>query len=111
MIAPCGINCGKCDVYTATISNDEELRVKTAHTWTAELGLELKPEEMYCDGCLADTGRIFKFCRVCDVRTCASEKTLATCAPCDEFGCSKVQAIWKIAPGAQRLLEKMRAEA
>ncbi|MFH1135850.1 MAG: DUF3795 domain-containing protein [Pseudomonadota bacterium] len=111
MIAPCGINCGKCPVFLAAKNDDDALRAETAKSWSTDLALALKPEEMNCDGCLAETGRLFKFCRVCEVRSCAGEKSLATCAPCGEFGCSKVQAIWNISPDARKLLEKMRAEA
>ncbi len=36
MIAYCGLDCGKCDAYLATINDDQELREKTAKLW-AEL--------------------------------------------------------------------------
>ena len=34
MIAYCGIDCSKCDAYIATITNDSELKTKTAKDWS-----------------------------------------------------------------------------
>lgn len=36
MIGYCGLDCEKCDAYTATINDDQVLREKTAKLW-AEL--------------------------------------------------------------------------
>ena len=33
MIAYCGLDCGKCDAYLATIHDDQALREKTAKLW------------------------------------------------------------------------------
>ena len=34
LIACCGIDCENCDVRIATITNDDELRKKTAQKWS-----------------------------------------------------------------------------
>ena len=37
MIAYCGIDCSKCDAYIATITNDSELKTKTAKVTNQQL--------------------------------------------------------------------------
>ena len=34
MVGYCGLYCNKCDVYIATITNDNELKEKTAKIWS-----------------------------------------------------------------------------
>ena len=35
LIAYCGLDCGKCDAYLATVNDDQALREKTAKLWAA----------------------------------------------------------------------------
>lgn len=80
MIAYCGIICSKCPVYLATQADDDQARAEVAKLWSKQYGMDIKPEDVNCDGCLQKTGRLFSHCRVCDIRACGMEKKISTCA-------------------------------
>jgi hypothetical protein len=109
LIAPCGLDCAKCEAYTLTQANDlaglEALVVK----WQVEFnapGMTVK--DVTCDGCLAASGRVGGYCAMCEIRKCAVERGLDTCAPCAEYGCAKLAGLWKNAPQAKENLERLR---
>lgn len=43
LIGCCGLDCKKCDVRIATITNDNALREKTAALWTKLNGVTITP--------------------------------------------------------------------
>ena len=94
MVAFCGIVCSDCRAFIATQTIDTELKREVAKTWSTKTET-LKPEDINCDGCLATGRRLFKFCRVCDVRRCGREKCVENCAYCQEFPCEKLSGLWK----------------
>lgn len=47
IIAYCGLDCGKCDAYLATLNNDEVLREKTAKAWAELNNVPIQPKD-YC---------------------------------------------------------------
>jgi hypothetical protein len=109
LIAPCGLDCAKCQAYNLTQANDlpglEALVVK----WRAEYhapGMTVK--DVTCDGCLAASGRTGGYCSMCEIRKCAVERGLETCASCAEYGCAKLAAFWGNAPQARENLETLR---
>ena len=51
MIAYCGLDCGKCDAYLATINDDQALREKTAKLWAELNNAPILPEHINCEGC------------------------------------------------------------
>lgn len=108
MIAYCGIKCNDCQILLATKEDTEASRIDVAKTWSQKFGWDLKPADINCEGCLSEGGRLFNYCQSCDVRQCAGEKAVETCADCDDFGCDKLQVIWELAPEAKANLEKMR---
>jgi hypothetical protein len=111
MIAYCGIICSKCPVYLATQADDDQARAEVAKLWSKQYGMDIKPEDVNCDGCLQKTGRLFSHCRVCDIRACGMEKKISTCAVCADYACEKLKAFHSIAPHAGRMLEKLRAKS
>lgn len=84
LTAPCGLYCGACGVYYATKHNDAPLREKLAGAY----GMPV--EELACRGCLSDT--VFPYCRVCAIKSCASERGVEGCHQCDEFPCDRVES-------------------
>ena len=110
MIAYCGLVCTDCPVYRATQQNDDALRAKTAAAWSQMFGADIKPEAIYCDGCLSEGGRLFHHCHVCDVRRCGREHAVLNCAHCDDYGCERITAFFKMAPEAKSSLDAIRAE-
>ncbi|MBP5212405.1 MAG: DUF3795 domain-containing protein [Pyramidobacter sp.] len=85
MIAYCGLDCGKCDAYLATVSDDQALREKTAKAWSEMNKADIRPEYINCLGCRAD-GVKFVYCeQMCEIRQCALKKGVETCGACAEL--------------------------
>ena len=80
MISYCGIICTECPGFIATQNNDDEQRKKIAEDWSKNYNVDVKPDDVNCDGCLSDSGRLIGHCQVCEIRKCASEKNINNCA-------------------------------
>jgi len=107
MMAYCGLICTDCPPYIATQKNDDEERKKVVEMWSKH-DAALKIEDINCDGCLADSERLFKYCGVCEVRKCGKEKKVANCAYCDDYACDKLTEFFKMAPEAKTRLDEIR---
>lgn len=108
MIGLCGINCSKCSAYLATQNNSYEDRVKVAEVWSKEFGDKVSAEDVICDGC-TNNGRLSKYCGICKIRSCGTEKKLNSCANCSDFACEKLGSFIKNIPEAKANLELIQA--
>jgi hypothetical protein len=108
-IAACGLDCAACPAYIASMTNDEELRKKTAAEWTKSFGFDCKPEMVNCHGCFATDGVQIGHCSDCGIRLCVVSKDMKSCAACAGFGCEKTAEFWKSAPEAKKNLEALRS--
>jgi uncharacterized Fe-S radical SAM superfamily protein PflX len=108
MIAYCGIICSKCPVYLATQADDDNARQDVAKLWSKQYGIDMKPRDANCDGCLRTNGRLIGHCRVCGIRACGMDRKVSTCAACANYACDQLKAFHSIAPHAGRMLEKLR---
>jgi len=108
MIAYCGLNCFKCDAYLATQQDSDSKREETAQKWSRLYRVEIKPEQINCDGCKSD-GRRFLHCNMCDIRRCCISKEVDNCAVCEDYICETLSGFIKLAPEAGKALEKLRA--
>jgi hypothetical protein len=108
IIAYCGIVCSECPAYIATQTDDDAKRREVAEQWTKQFGHEMKPEDINCDGCNADTGRIVNYCAICEIRLCAREKGLINCAYCDDYACDKLEKFFQMAPMFRETLDEIR---
>jgi hypothetical protein len=113
-IAYCGLDCSACPIHVATLEPDTgkqyDMRVSIAHECFVHYGMNLLPEEVNdCDGCVANTGRLFSSCQNCEIRKCASAKELESCAFCSEYACDKLEEMFRSDPAAKRRLEKIRS--
>jgi len=99
-IAYCGIVCDECPVFIITQSDDNEKRKETAERWTKELGRSFTPDDINCDGCLSETGKLLGYCATCQIRKCGLEKQIANCAYCDSYICEKLDKFFKRAKKA-----------
>ena len=106
LIGCCGLDCGACDARTATVTNDDALRQKTAALWTKLNGVTITPEMIHCTGCRVE-GAKTPFCdQFCPVRNCVREKKLATCADCPQMeGCP---TLGRIAVNTPSVLDNLR---
>ena len=109
MIAFCGLTCTDCLAFLATQNDDDAKRKETAEVWSKQFGTDLKSEDINCDGCLSDAGRLFGHCNVCEIRKCGQEKGIENCAHCDEYACEKLDNFFKIIPQSRTTLDKIRA--
>lgn len=115
MISYCGLACDTCPVHLATIERDEvrkqELRESIAKQCAERYNLELHLEDITdCDGCRTNTGRLFSGCIDCEIRRCALEREIETCAHCNEYGCEKLEKHFLLDPDSKNKLEQIRRE-
>ncbi len=90
--AYCGLDCAKCPIFIATVTNDHILRQKVFRDWSVlyrdyfkDQGMgDLKQEDMICTGCRSDRGQ-FTGCTICAIRRCCREKDLESCAYCRDY--------------------------
>jgi len=108
MIAFCGLTCSECPAYIATQREDDDERRKVAEMWSKEFKVELKPEDINCDGCISNSERLFGHTKVCEIRRCGLDKKIKNCAYCDEYACEKLTDFFKVAPEAKNNLDEVR---
>ena len=108
IIGACGIVCSACPAYIATQRNDDALRAKTAKEWSEMFKADIRAENINCDGCPSDGPRLFHHCFECELRKCAREKKLATCASCPDYSCPKLDEFLAMVPEARATLEELR---
>ena len=70
--------------------------------------MEMKPEEILCDGCGTPSERKISYCSTCEIRVCCIEKGKENCAVCEEYMCAKLEEFSKEAPEAKKSLEQIR---
>jgi hypothetical protein len=110
IIGYCGITCSECPAYIATQNNDDALRAETAKKWSEMFKADIKAADINCDGCPAESPRLFNYCAVCEIRKCAREKKVSTCAACPEYSCQKLDEFLAQVPEARKVLEDLRKE-
>jgi len=114
ILAYCGLICQGCPIYWAT----REQNAKKKHEMRAEIARQindiykekLKAEDVTdCDGCKAETGRLFSGCKKCQIRKCAKDKDIENCAYCDEYSCQKFEKFFVTYPEAKSRLDVIRS--
>lgn len=81
MVAPCGIDCGICELYTC--GHDHEL-------FNRLVAMEMPREKLPCDGCRSVIGKCPVIGEVCETYKCTLEKKVEFCFDCGEFPCEKL---------------------
>lgn len=113
IIACCGLRCDSCPIHLATLEPDQtskqKMRESIAEQCTALYGMNIRPGDVTdCDGCRANTGRLFSGCLTCEIRKCAGMKPIENCAYCSDYACGRLTEFFSAAPEAQIQLEKIR---
>lgn len=113
MIAYCGLDCQSCPIYLVTREQDKkkqkEKRKEIVRLIKKHYVLEFKLEDITdCDGCMADTGRLFRACKDCPIRKCARQRKLESCAYCEEYICDTLEEFFAREPDAKKSLEEIR---
>jgi hypothetical protein len=104
----CGIVCSECPAFKATQTQDEALARATAAEWSRQFHIEVKPEHVWCDGCI-QPGRKCAHCAECEMRTCAQGRKLDHCGQCADYPCQKLQGFFQMVPQAKATLDRLRA--
>lgn len=106
-IACCGLNCATCDARTATITNDDVLRTKTAELWKVQFNAGITPEMINCTGC-REAGVKFAHCEACEIRNCVASNNFATCSECDKMEtCTLLGNVLQFVPEALENLKSL----
>lgn len=114
IVSYCGLLCSGCPVLWATNENNEQLKVKM-RTEIAILSNTLYQTKYTaehitdCDGCLNESGRLFKGCENCEIKTCAREKEIPNCAHCSDYICERLDKFFIDNPESKSRLDFIRA--
>lgn len=96
--AYCGLYCEACSVYIASQFNPERLSIIAAK-------MNVTSEEMHCNGCKSEV--VSKHCRTCEMKICAIEKGLESCAYCEEIPCKILNEFQCKMPHRAELFESL----
>lgn len=108
IIAACGLVCSNCEAYIATKTNDSDAIARVAGEWSAKYGADIKPEYVWCDGCMTEGDKKCGHVGECQIRACVIERRLANCAGCSDFGCGKINELLNAAPEARKTMDSLR---
>ncbi len=87
IISRCGMYCDECPAYIAKQTNDDELRIKTAHEWSKLYGSDIVPQYINCTSCQSSSNELIPHCTKCEVRLCGIRHGVETCGHCPEYPC------------------------
>jgi hypothetical protein len=106
----CGLVCGeKCKVFRATKNNDSAAKAEIAKEWSEKYGKDFKPEDVHCSGCKTENIPVSYYAAICEVRNCARQRQVITCAHCGDFPACQKQT-WTDWPAARKLIEQIRSK-
>lgn len=107
MLAYCGLDCDKCEAFTATQNNDDALRAKVAADWSKMFNVKIEPDSVNCTSCRSEGIKVF-YCQMCKVRKCAAEKTVDHCGQCKSYPCDYLNEIFSYSDVPKANLEALR---
>lgn len=107
MIAYCGLVCTSCPQYIATQNDDDIAREKIAKKLAENFGLNFRPDEINCDGCLSSEGRLIGYCNTCEVRKCGMSKSVDNCAVCADQPCDNLDKFHEFSPDAKAAFDAL----
>ena len=110
MIGYCGLDCEQCEAFIATRKNDDALRAEVAEKWAKSYNAPIKPEHINCTGCLSAGVKTYYCDQLCEIRKCATKKSVDTCAACSDYPCSILDPVLTAAPQAKKTLEALRKQ-
>ena len=108
MIGYCGLDCDKCEAFIATRDNDNALRVRVAEEWAKLYHAPIKPEHINCTGCKSAGVKTYYCDQLCEIKKCATRKSISTCAECPDYACAVLTHVLEMVPQAKRTLDGLR---
>ena len=73
-----------------------------------QLGREIKPEDINCDGCVQMKGRHIDYCNVCEIRLCGLGRGVLNCAYCPSYACERLSKFLENSSEAKKNLQEIR---
>ncbi|MFW6248325.1 MAG: DUF3795 domain-containing protein [Bacteroidota bacterium] len=104
-IAYCGIDCSQCLIYQASTEDDLRKKREIIKSWSTKK-FPLTMYNVECFGCKGD--KTVNFCGKCDIRICAKNKNLNSCAFCQEFPCHMIGKVFEKNPDALERLQILK---
>ena len=89
ILTRCGYRCDLCLAYRPAVEENPSNRQALSDGWFKYFGFRIEPENIMCDGCLADHPKLID--QECPVRPCVLEKGLDNCGYCDQYICEKLK--------------------
>ena len=95
MIAPCGFRCDQCLAFVGNARSHAD-RVRGSAAWAKYYQLQVSPQHMKCQGCAQGHVEGLRFPDPkCEIRPCAPERGVRTCADCPDYPCATLQSRMK----------------
>jgi hypothetical protein len=89
ILTRCGYRCDLCLAYKPNVEENPTNRQILSDGWFKYFGFRIPPEEICCDGCMADQPILID--KACPVRPCVMEKNISNCAHCTNYVCEKLK--------------------
>jgi len=89
IVTRCGYRCDQCLAYRPNVEADPANRQILSDGWFKYFGFRIPPEDILCDGCMADNPWLID--SQCPVRPCVIARGLENCAKCEEYVCDKLR--------------------
>lgn len=84
-VPPCGLYCGVCAIMYATRDENLKFRERLAPVYG------VRPEDLFCAGCLAPEEQVWQYCRHCPIKSCARDRAIEGCHECDDWPCEMIE--------------------
>lgn len=81
LVAPCGIDCGICEMYTCK-DNPQMLDYFISKGYPKEA--------LPCKGCISVKGKCPVISGYCETYHCVQNRKITSCSACDDFPCEKL---------------------
>lgn len=86
ILTRCGYRCDLCHAFKDNILKDDK-RELLSEGWNKVFGIEIKPEDIYCEGCLSCKSELKLIDGECQVRSCVQARGIENCSQCEAFLC------------------------
>lgn len=88
ILSRCGYRCDLCLAYSPNLAQNPANARILSDGWYKYFGFRVLPEDIYCDGCRAETPQLVD--KDCPVRPCVIAWGFDTCAECGGYICDKL---------------------
>lgn len=86
ILTMCGYRCDLCKAYAPNSKKKDE-RNLLSQVWKKYYDLDIKKEDIYCDGCRCDHYHVKRIDQNCPVRACVISRNIESCGKCNDFPC------------------------